>query len=282
MLLLAWTWASLAVLLPTTAAATTVRMVTVLGPVDIELYDAQAPQTVANFLGYVRRGDYDNMFFHRLVKGFVLQGGGFAVPSYGPIPTAPPVVNEFSSARSNLRGKVAMAKLPDLPDSATSQWFVNLANNSGNLDNQNGGFTVFGRVRAPGMVVVDAIAALRVVNAGGSFNTLPILQLPASGTLGAADLVVVSSARELPVGAGTPDHVRIFNYLEAAYPQFAAPASQPEQQWEGYTYRYYPRTNAYAGVRDGRVWYLVPALGPEIGTLGTVADWLAVAAAAGY
>lgn len=274
-------------LLAPVSAATTVRMDTAFGPVDIELFDAQAPRTVANFLGYVRRGAYDGMFFHRLMKGFVLQGGGFAIaPALGSaIPTEPPVANEFDPGRSNMRATVAMAKLGGNPDSATSQWFVNLADNGGGpngLDTQNGGFTVFGRVTAPGMAVVDRIAQLQVVNAGGAFANLPIRQLPPGGALRAEDLVVVTSARELPVGPGTPDHLRIFAHIEAAYPQYANPPGAPVQQWEGYTYRYFAGTDAYLGIKDGQVWYLAPALGPEIAWLCSVADCLAQAAAAGY
>jgi cyclophilin family peptidyl-prolyl cis-trans isomerase len=269
------------------AGATTVRMDTALGPVDIELFDTQAPRTVANFLAYVRRGAYDGMFFHRLMKGFVLQGGGFAIaPSLGsPIPTDPPLGNEFDPARSNLRATVAMAKLGGNPDSATSQWFVNLADNGAGpdgLDTQNGGFTVFGRVTAPGMAVVDRIAQLQVANAGGVFANLPIRQLPPDGLLRADDLVVVASARELEVGPGTPDHLRIFAHIEATYPQYATPPGAPVQHWEGYTYRHYAGTDAYLGVKDGQIWYLVPTLGPEIGWLCSVADCLAQAAAAGY
>jgi len=154
--------------------ATSVTLNTSLGDVDIELFDDQAPQTVANFLNYVRDEDYSKTFIHRSVPGFVVQGGGFKFIDglIIAVPLDPPVVNE--PGISNLRGTIAMAKLSGDPDSATSQWFINLADNSENLDSQNGGFTVFGQVSAEGMAVIDAIAALPIWNAGGSFTTLPL------------------------------------------------------------------------------------------------------------
>ncbi len=158
------------------AAATIVRLETILGNIDLELLAEDAPTTVANFLKYVGDGDYDNSFIHRSVPGFVLQGGGFTfeVDEVGLVPTDPPIENEFDPSRSNVRGTVAMAKVGSDPDSATSQWFINLADNSINLDNQNGGFTVFARVIGDGMNVADAIAALDIVNAGSPFDTLPV------------------------------------------------------------------------------------------------------------
>jgi cyclophilin family peptidyl-prolyl cis-trans isomerase len=122
------------------------------GPILIELFPEAAPGTVENFLDYVNNGDYEDSIFHRLVPNFVLQGGGFTsdaedftnVGQFDPIETDDPIQNEFEL--SNVRGTIAMAKLGGNPNSATSQWFVNLADNSNNLDNTNGGFTVFGQV----------------------------------------------------------------------------------------------------------------------------------------
>lgn len=189
---------------PQLAAATTVRMETTLGGIDIELYDNQAPITVANFLAYAGRGDYtNNGFIHRSVPGFILQGGGYI---YGNSPLGifvtripvldPPIQNEFSASRSNIRGTIAMAKIDPSkpgggPDSATSEWFFNLANNSGSpvtdppgLDYQNGGFTVFGHVLT-GMNVVDTIASLDTWNAtsvNGALGELPLINFnPAIG-----------------------------------------------------------------------------------------------------
>ena len=139
------------------AAALHAVMRTTLGDIEIELLDEEAPNTVANFLNYVNDGDYQNSFVHRSAPGFVIQGGGFTFVDAPPvrIPVDDPVVNEFDPNRSNVRGTLAMAKVGDDPDSATSQWFINLADNSTNLDVQNGGFTVFARVRGDGMAVAD-------------------------------------------------------------------------------------------------------------------------------
>jgi len=159
------------------ADAAVVRMYTVLGTIDVELYDS-APVTRANFLRYVIEGAYNNSIFHRSMPGFVLQGGGFtlAPPESGYllyyIPTYAPIVNEFSSDRSNLFGTIAMAKTAAGPDSATSQWFFNLGNNSANLDYQNGGFTVFGHVVA-GLDVLLALESLDTWNFGEPFSALP-------------------------------------------------------------------------------------------------------------
>jgi cyclophilin family peptidyl-prolyl cis-trans isomerase len=141
------------------------------GDIFIELFDDAAPLTVQNFLAYAFNknadGDYDGTFFHRLAEGFVLQGGGFQVDGdkYPHIDTLPEVHNEFSPLRSNLRGTIALAKTGAGPNTGTSEWFINLADNSQNLDNQNGGFTVFARVLdmpglVDGMEVVDKITTL--------------------------------------------------------------------------------------------------------------------------
>jgi cyclophilin family peptidyl-prolyl cis-trans isomerase/uncharacterized surface anchored protein len=150
---------------------TLIRFNTSKGAVNVELFDRQAPKTVANFLNYVTDGDYANSIFHRYAElgngtPFVLQGGGFAfdadpTPSIVNIPTDPAVQNEFSVDRSPILGTLAMAKLGGDPNSATNQFFFNLADNSSILNPQNGGFTVFGRlVGAADQAVVDALAAI--------------------------------------------------------------------------------------------------------------------------
>lgn len=183
-------------------AAPTVRLDTVLGNIDIELLHKEAPQTVTNFLDYLVTDRYDDSFFHRSVPGFVVQGGGFTYPGGdegGPfnVPTDDPVMNE--PGVSNTRGTVAMAKLGGDPDSATSQYFFNLADNSQNLDNQNGGFTVFGVATTAGMSIVDQIAALQRVNAGGPFDTLPVRNFDGSN-IGKENLVIVEDVTVLPSG----------------------------------------------------------------------------------
>ncbi len=150
---------------------TMLRLNTSSGAVNVELFDKQAPRTVANFLNYVTSGRYTESIFHRSAKlpggtPFVLQSGGFTFntnPSrLDPIATDPAVQNEPDPTnRSNLRGTLAMAKLGTDPNSATDQFFFNLGDNSGNLNNQNGGFTVFGKVvSAADQQVVDALAAI--------------------------------------------------------------------------------------------------------------------------
>jgi peptidyl-prolyl cis-trans isomerase A (cyclophilin A) len=157
------------------------------GVINVLLFDqAQtgAPLTVQNFINYASGGDYINSIIHRSVKDFIIQGGGFIINNLnvGNVPADPPVNNEFSVDRSNLRGTIAMAKLGGNPNSATNQWFFNLNNNAANLDNQNGGFTVFGQVLSQtDLNVIDAIAALPVSNLSNvnpAFNTLPVISSP--------------------------------------------------------------------------------------------------------
>ena len=152
-----------------------------LGNIDIQLLQQEAPKSVANFLTYVNAGTFNNTVIHRSEPGFIIQGGGFR-PDGSDItgPGTPTVPNEFSAQRSNIRGTVAYAKLGGDPNSATSEFFYNLANNASNLDNQNGGFTVFGRVLGNGMSVADAIGGLPRVNASpisSAMNHLPVTRL---------------------------------------------------------------------------------------------------------
>jgi len=190
------------------------------------------------------------------------------------------VTNEFSTTRPNVRGTVAMAKLGGDPNSATSQWFINMGNNSANLDAQNGGFTVFARVTAPGMVVADRIAALPNVNAGSPFTELPVVNWQVGTPVLRSNVVRITAVTEFP--ALQTDSDKIFNYLEAAYPQYLAPSQGSPGEALGYVYRYYSGSNAYVGTKDGKVWYLVPAISSDVNELGTMADWLAAAQAAGY
>lgn len=140
----------------------------------MKLLDRQAPETVSNFINYINSGAYTNGIFHRSVPGFVIQGGGYKLvnnangTSISAVTTFAPVLNEY--AVSNTRGTVAMAKVANDPNSATSQWFVNLSNNAANLDSQNGGFTVFAKILYNGMDVFDAIARLPIVNLNLNFS----------------------------------------------------------------------------------------------------------------
>jgi cyclophilin family peptidyl-prolyl cis-trans isomerase len=151
---------------------TLVRFDTSLGPIGIELFDDTTPLSVANVLAYVNDttasgGDYDGTFFHRSNPGFVIQGGSFEVggsgfPNAVQIPTDPDVDNEFRI--SNTRGTLSLAKTAAGEDSATSGFFFSVADNAANLDNQNGGFTVFARVLPGTMGVVDAIEDATIVD----------------------------------------------------------------------------------------------------------------------
>lgn len=133
-----------------------VRMVTSEGAIELQLRPDVAPDTVANFLQYVREGFYDGTVFHRVIPGFMIQGGGFT-ETLSRKPTRDPVRNEASPTLPNLRGTIAMART-NAPDSATSQFFINVADNGFlNAGVRGAGYAVFGKV-TEGMGVVDAIA----------------------------------------------------------------------------------------------------------------------------
>ncbi len=137
---------------------------TLLGDVDVQLFDQLKPVTVSNFLAYAQAGRYADSILHRLAPSVVVEGGGYTIPTpYAdsplvvatPIPEDPPITNEFNAGgvQNNTVGTLAMAKIPGQPHSATSRWFFNLGDNtrgSGptNLNTANGGYTVFGRVTA--------------------------------------------------------------------------------------------------------------------------------------
>ncbi len=158
-------------------------MQTNLGDIDIILLPDAAPRTVQNFLTYVNRGDYTNTFFHRLVPGFVLQGGGFRFNNnqVQAIRQDAAVPNEFRV--SNTRGTLAMARIGGQPNSATNQFFFNLRNNSlenndsgTNLDAVDGGFTVFARVaNQASLATMDRIASLQLAGAGAAQPDAPLL-----------------------------------------------------------------------------------------------------------
>ena len=278
---------------PTVAASaqTIVRLLTKLGVIDIQLLNS-APLTVANFLGYVGRGAYQQSFFDRSVAGFIIQSGGYtwnsSTNTAALISKLPAVVNEYSATRSNLRGTIAMAKVGSDPNSATNQWFINLTNNSANLDAQNGGFTVFGQVVANGMSVADAIAALPTINAGGAFTNLPLASPVSGSSILTSNIVMVSSITSNSSNAMASSSDRLFSYLEASYPSYISPANPLTPNGTGssilanYYYRYYANTNSYVATMDGNVYYLGSASNNQIMLLGTLASWLNLAIAAGY
>lgn len=184
---------ALAATMPKNATATVVEFQTVMGNFEVNLYDNATPATVANFLEYVNNGDYTNAIFHRSVPGFIVQGGGFSFDLAWPvssIPSRPAVVNEPEF--SNLRGTIAMAKLGGDPDSATSQFFFSLADNSTILDAQNGGFTVFGEVVGNGMSVVNQMEALPRFAQGAPFDEIPLRNY-SGGDPDASNLVIISA-----------------------------------------------------------------------------------------
>lgn len=179
--------------------ARNVLIETPLGDIEIELLEEDAPNTVANFLKYIENNRYDKTFIHRSVPGFVIQGGGFAfIDGAAPgIDTFPTVDNEFKV--SNTRGTVAMAKRPNLLDSATSQWFINLADNT-SLDSPDNKFTVFARVTGDGMEVADAISQLTRWNAtsvlGDAFGELPMIDFLNNGSPIAEENMVMTAVSE--------------------------------------------------------------------------------------
>jgi peptidyl-prolyl cis-trans isomerase B (cyclophilin B) len=129
---------------------------TSLGSIKLELDEDKAPLSVANFLSYVDDHFYDNTIFHRVIKDFMIQCGGFE-PGMRQKKTKAPIKNESGNGLSNVRGSVAMARTSDL-DSATSQFYINTVDNSGSLDAPR--YCVFGKV-VEGMDVVDKIRAVR-------------------------------------------------------------------------------------------------------------------------
>jgi peptidyl-prolyl cis-trans isomerase A (cyclophilin A) len=160
---------SLGLALAPSAWAQKVRLATNLGDIVVELDAAKAPKSVENFVQYVKAGHYDGTIFHRVIDGFMIQGGGFT-PDRVQKPTRAPIALEAGNGLSNLRGTIAMARTA-APDSATAQFFINVVDNLP-LDSYGGGYAVFGKVVA-GMDVVDRIKATPTVNKGAAFANLP-------------------------------------------------------------------------------------------------------------
>lgn len=153
---------------PAAAEGPKVRLVTNFGPIVIELDPARAPKTVENFLAYVRSGHYQGTIFHRVWRGFMIQGGGFT-PDFREKSTRGEIRNEADNGLKNLTGTVAMARRPDA-HSASAQFFVNTVDNTmldhrGKGSDDDWGYAVFGKVIS-GMDVVRRIEALPVSDVG--------------------------------------------------------------------------------------------------------------------
>jgi peptidyl-prolyl cis-trans isomerase A (cyclophilin A)/peptidyl-prolyl cis-trans isomerase B (cyclophilin B) len=161
--------------LPALAANPRVELDTTAGKIVLELYPDAAPQTVENFLTYVKSKTYDGTQFHRVIQGFMIQGGGYDA-NFSQRPTRPPVKNEAEQSSKaglhNVPGTIAMARTSD-PHSATSQFFINVGDNKSlnfrSATPEGYGYTVFGKV-VDGMDVVKKIAATKT-GPGGPFPT---------------------------------------------------------------------------------------------------------------
>jgi len=155
---------------PAQSKLDTVVFKTSLGDLTIALFNRAAPVTVKNFLAYVDSGFYNGTIFHRVIPGFVIQGGGYN-KNFVRRPTFPPIKNESDNGLKNERGTLSMARTQD-PNSATSQFFINLVDNSGlDFKGEGTGYAVFGKVIA-GMDVVDKIAKVQTETRGG-FQDIP-------------------------------------------------------------------------------------------------------------
>ncbi len=159
-----------------------VTVETSMGTMVLELYPEKAPVTVKNFLAYVDAGFYDGIIFHRVIPGFVIQGGGFDVKMEKKS-NNPPIKNEADNGLRNLRATLSMARTQDI-NSATSQFFINLKNNS-NLDHSgnNFGYAVFAKV-VKGVSTIDKIAAVKTTTKG-HYRDVP-----------AEPVIIISAKRE--------------------------------------------------------------------------------------
>lgn len=159
------------------AQAQTVKLSTTQGDIVIQLDAAKAPKTVANFLSYVKSGHYSGTIFHRVIDGFMIQGGGMT-EDLREKPTNPPIPLESNNGLSNLRGTIAMART-SVPDSATAQFFINVKDNlflNATGPGSRDGYAVFGKV-TKGMDVVDKIRTVNTTRKGphGDVPVTPII-----------------------------------------------------------------------------------------------------------
>ncbi len=190
-------------------AGTQVRLDTSLGPITLELADDKAPKTVENFLAYAREGFYNGTIFHRVIDGFMIQGGGFTA-DFQQKPTRAPVKNEADNGLKNLRGTVSMARTSD-PQSATAQFFINVKDNPAldyrAPDPQGWGYAVFGQV-VGSMEVVDKIRQTPT-GAGGPGNrfrdvpTMPVI-IQSVTVLPATSPATAPAAATEPVKKSSP------------------------------------------------------------------------------
>ncbi|MEI8311634.1 MAG: peptidylprolyl isomerase [Verrucomicrobiota bacterium] len=200
--------------------------------VDMALFSNRAPVTRTNFLKYVADGDYVNSFIHRSVAGFVIQGGGFRINATTNnieyVPTDPPIVNEFGV--SNTLGTISMAKTGAGPDSATSQWFVSLGANSANLDAQNGGFTVFGRITKSTLSTAQTFgnpSVFPVYDYGSPFDQLPLFYTHTTDLL-ISEMILFTgvSLVPLPAGEAGEDPALTYSVVSSSNPTVGTAAIQ--------------------------------------------------------
>ncbi|WP_290672677.1 peptidylprolyl isomerase [Aquabacterium sp.] len=163
---LKWLAAGLALVSTQLALAQNVKIATNMGDIVVQLDAAKAPKTVDNFVQYVKAGHYNGTIFHRVIVGFMIQGGGMT-PDMKEKPTRPPIPLESRNGLSNVRGTVAMART-SIPDSATSQFFINVVDNNfldATRSPDGNGYAVFGKV-VSGMDVVDKIRKVETTQKG--------------------------------------------------------------------------------------------------------------------
>jgi cyclophilin family peptidyl-prolyl cis-trans isomerase len=147
-----------------------VVMITSLGKIRLDLFKEKDPVTVNNFLEYVKAGYYNDTIFHRVIDGFIIQGGGYDKNFNEKLITNEPIKNTSSNGIKNSTGTISMARKPDFPNSATSQFFINLTNNPYlDYSKDQEGYAVFGKVIS-GMDVVQKIAKQKIGQREGMYN----------------------------------------------------------------------------------------------------------------
>ncbi len=199
---------------------------------DMALFSNRSPVTRQNFLKYVTDGDYANSFIHRSSPGFVIQGGASNIinGSIGSVPVDLPIMNEFGI--SNTLGTISMAKLGGNPNSATSQWFVSLGANTNNLDFQNGGFTVFGRMTRStfgNAQIFGNPSIFPIFNYGGILEELPLFYTHAPPTRQISEFVLFPSVAlvPLPVGEAGESSTLTYSVVSNSNPAVATASIEP-------------------------------------------------------